>query len=233
MDIRKLKQDNFHGFWMAIGDTSIAIKLNNFFGSLWLVSQIVFILLLIKFYGRLFFTISSRHQVFLFFLTVNIINFKMTTFFFFVTIGMANSKIEEMLDSGIIHPKRISTILAAKKSKKRWTEVEVRGGSSKGKLSFDSRIPLLNDILEQIIESAIFISVLDLAIGYHQLLMQESDREKTAFGTGRSSISSISDCQWDWWTVAGRFRYWCIECWARIFLCTWIISWCMEVIVVD
>lgn len=100
-----------------------------------------------------------------------------------------NKKLVKMLDEGIIKesnsPWNSPAILVEKKSEsgeKKWRLVidfRKLNDISKGD-SFP--IPNINEILDQL-GGAKYFSTLDLASGYHQLLMAEEDREKTAFST--------------------------------------------------
>lgn len=100
-----------------------------------------------------------------------------------------NKKIDKMLGDGIIRPSsspwNSPTLLVSKKSE---------SGEPKWRLVIDYRklnsitvkesfpLPNITDILDQL-GNASYFSTLDLASGYHQLLMDDEDREKTAFST--------------------------------------------------
>lgn len=108
-----------------------------------------------------------------------------------------NEKITEMLDSEIIRPSHspynFPTILVAKKSEngeKKWRMVvDYR---KLNEISIPDSFPLPNiiDILDQL-GGAVYFSTLDLASGYHQLLVKEEDRCKTAFSTSSGHYEYI------------------------------------------
>lgn len=100
-----------------------------------------------------------------------------------------NEKISEMLDSGIIRssysPYNFPTILVAKKSEsgeKKWRLVVDYRKLNDISIADSFPLPLISDILDQL-GGASYFSTLDLASGYHQLLVKEEDRSKTAFST--------------------------------------------------
>jgi hypothetical protein len=102
---------------------------------------------------------------------------------------VVREQIEEMLDKGIIEPSTSpwssSIVLVQKKTK---------DGSIKYRLCIDYRalnavtkpdayaIPNIVDTLDSLGNSKIF-SVLDMALGYHQIQMEPQSREKTAFSS--------------------------------------------------
>lgn len=102
--------------------------------------------------------------------------------------GEVEKQIKELLDQGIIRPSRSPynspTWIVPKKSD--------ASGKVKYRMVIDYRklnketirdrypIPEINEILPQIGKNKLF-SVLDLKSGFHQILLRESDREKTAF----------------------------------------------------
>lgn len=98
-------------------------------------------------------------------------------------------KLEKMLKENIIcesnSPWNSPAILVEKKSedgKKKWRLVIDYRKLNEISIADSFPIPNISDILDQL-GGAKYFSTLDLANGYHQLLVHKKDREKTAFST--------------------------------------------------
>lgn len=100
-------------------------------------------------------------------------------------------QVEEMLENGLIRYSKSAwnspLLLVPKKSKdeakKEWRLVVDYRKLNLITESDNFPIPNMTDILDQL-GNAKYFSTLDLSAGYHQILLKESDREKTAFSTG-------------------------------------------------
>lgn len=102
-----------------------------------------------------------------------------------------NRQVNEMLEQDIIVPSKSPwnspIILVPKKAgadgKKKWRLVVDFRRLNEKTIKTVFPIPRIDEILDQLGKSQYF-STLDLASGYHQVLMDEKDRGKTAFSTG-------------------------------------------------
>lgn len=99
-------------------------------------------------------------------------------------------QIDKMLKENIIQPSKSAwnapLLIVPKKSSdgtKKWRVVVDFRKINDVTISDSFPLPNITDILDQLGDSKYF-STLDLASGYHQVLMDPSDREKTAFSTG-------------------------------------------------
>lgn len=100
-----------------------------------------------------------------------------------------NDQIQKMLTENIIRPSKSPwnspVILVSKKSEdgnQKWRLVIDYRKLNEKSISDSFPLPNITEILDQL-GGAEYFSTLDLASGYHQLLMKETDKEKTAFST--------------------------------------------------
>lgn len=108
-----------------------------------------------------------------------------------------NEKIKKMLEDGMIEhsysPWNFPTLLVAKKSdseNKKWRLVVDYRKLNEVSVPDSFPLPNITDILDQL-GGALYFSTLDLASGYHQLLVDERDRAKTAFSTNMGHFEYV------------------------------------------